>query len=382
MYHEHRVAALDAPAAGSGGLPLAPTGSRWLPETSDGATHTLDLSHLYVDARGLSWQQNLFATTKRVVWSPESPSDMLTIMIQEDKTGSSSVRKTLTKAELSTKAGLSAFCFIEPGSTCNRSAVMPADYGACDAVKPRPCQYFTTIREPLARLISEYSYFCLACQDKKKFCEPVGRLNPARCPHQMSIVEWARNFSNPYTHHFSRSWTGNRTRHGYYHAKSTGFGDLPVAERKASAKNYESALMNLSKPDMLVLKTEELSSMGWNRLGNFLGQSNLADFASKSNVHEHDYEPTQAERDVMREANGWDIKLYQHLAEYTCWGAYSLSDSKAAVPVFASYIIYSFARQHRTIFLFGSLRFRLCGFDFSYLVGSRVLYGTYILSHA
>ena len=84
----------------------------------------MDLSHLYVDARGLSWQQNLFATTKRVVWSPESPSDMLTIMIQEDKTGSSSVRETLTKAELSTKAGLSAFCFIEPGSTCNRSAVM------------------------------------------------------------------------------------------------------------------------------------------------------------------------------------------------------------------------------------------------------------------
>jgi len=253
-------------------------------------------------------------STKRVVWSPESPSDMLTIMIQEDKTGSSSVRETLTKAELSTKAGLSAFCFIEPGSTCNRSAVMPADYGACDAVKPRPCQYFTTIREPLARLISEYSYFCLECQDKNKFCEARGRLNPARCPHQMSIVEWARNFSNPYTHHFSRSWTGNTTKHGYYHAKLHGFGDLPVAERKASAKNYESALMNLSKPDMLVLKTEELSSMGWNRLGNFLGQSNLADFASKSNVHEHDYEPTQAEQDVMREANGWDIKLYQHLS--------------------------------------------------------------------
>ena len=66
---------------------------------------------------------------------------------------------------------------------------------------------------------------------------------------------------------------------------------------------------------MLILKTEELSSTGWHRLGLFLGQPrlHLQKFEATANVHEHIYEPTQAERDAMRQANMWDVQLYKHL---------------------------------------------------------------------
>lgn len=35
---------------------------------------------------------------------------------------------------------------------------------------PRPCAMFTLLRNPLARLLSGYSYFCKACQEHGRQC--------------------------------------------------------------------------------------------------------------------------------------------------------------------------------------------------------------------
>ena len=87
-------------------------------------------------------------------------------------------------------------------------------YGGCMHVARR-CSYFTVLREPVERLISEYNYFCLRCSERRKFC---GRLANTSCP-RMKFLDWAAAHANQYTWHFSRQWSHG----GFFDAYITGF---------------------------------------------------------------------------------------------------------------------------------------------------------------
>ena len=59
-------------------------------------------------------------------------------------------------------------------------------YGLCERVRssalrdgqtPRPCHYLSTFREPIARLVSSYNYFCVACSERNRKCPMAQRHN-------------------------------------------------------------------------------------------------------------------------------------------------------------------------------------------------------------
>jgi hypothetical protein len=75
---------------------------------------------------------------------------------------------------------------------------------------PRPCYYFTLLRDPVARLHSAHAYFCLACKENGRQCagnkgERWG-YGSLPCPN-MTVVEYARYFGNVYTRSFSAKST-------------------------------------------------------------------------------------------------------------------------------------------------------------------------------
>ena len=52
---------------------------------------------------------------------------------------------------------------------CRGDAIAIGSYGDCRAVAPRKCQYFTVLREPIARRVSEYDWFCRAWSAARDF---------------------------------------------------------------------------------------------------------------------------------------------------------------------------------------------------------------------
>lgn len=50
-------------------------------------------------------------------------------------------------------------------AVCRGDAVAIGHYGDCAAIAPRKCQYFTVLRDPVERRVSEYNWFCYACKE-------------------------------------------------------------------------------------------------------------------------------------------------------------------------------------------------------------------------
>ena len=129
---------------------------------------------LSIDIRGDDIGENGFrlaaeADRPPLSWRPGSVTDTLTLFIQEDKTGSSSIRNTL---ESSAKAGIGCLIGLKkwktgqrggaarqpPHGNCSGSAILfNANFGDCVKVAPQPCQYLTMLREPVDRMVSEYN---------------------------------------------------------------------------------------------------------------------------------------------------------------------------------------------------------------------------------
>jgi len=255
------------------------------------------------------------ANGQKFHWRPKSKDDILTIYLQEDKTGSSSLRTTLRKLKTDN------LCIIEPDAkatdVCRGSAILLAgDFGACAAVKGNRCRYFTMMREPIDRLVSEYNYFCKQCSEDGKFCGRLANTTPA-CPGA-SFLDWAGEFREQYIHHFSRNWdAGTSSAHkGYYASFLSGFEN----RGKPNEQMYKCALENITRPNFLAVKTENLTTTGWERIQTFLGAGDLGlendDNVYERNVdHEPDqYNPSPAELAKARELNKWDVKLYDSIS--------------------------------------------------------------------
>jgi hypothetical protein len=119
---------------------------------------------------------------------------------------------------------------------CARQDFVNSEMGFCDAVfkaHGRPCHHVTLLREPVARLLSDYAYFCQACSEQGRFCLRGGKLAQAAahnaklsrdargiplastvlaCPN-MTVVDFAALRGNMYVDHFAveaPAWSSGR----------------------------------------------------------------------------------------------------------------------------------------------------------------------------
>ena len=192
----------------------------------------------------------------------------------------------------------------------------------------RPCHYFTILREPVARLVSAYNYFCLSCSEDGKFCHALPRNTSAPhfnavCPN-MPFLEFASIFANMYTWHFSGRWHPASWQREFYGGYMQGFArDAPLTEADLAA-----AKTALNASDMLVLLTDELSDASpsaWDKLDAWLAGTRAAAALRpaaaqrvRTNTYETSaersaylYKPTTAELERACVSNHFDCSLYR-----------------------------------------------------------------------
>ena len=185
----------------------------------------------------------------------------LWVFVHIGKTGSESMRRNLR--QLQRKHSLEPRWLCDIGGdrsigSCSANATVvigtAAHYGSCREVSAtRPsCHYFTILREPVSRLISEYNYFCARCSEDGKFCS---KNSLTTCPHE-KFLDWARFVPNQYTHHFSRYFNKSAS---YYSAYYSGF----AGEAEVTVHQQRVAYMALRSANVLVLQTEALDTTGW-----------------------------------------------------------------------------------------------------------------------
>jgi hypothetical protein len=176
-------------------------------------------------------------------------------------------------------------------------AIAIGSYGDCRAVAPRKCQYFTVLRDPVARRVSEYDWFCRACKEGNKYC---GRLvmacpppgDPAPPP---TLEAWAQRSPNVYTQIFSRE------------ESCGGYSALVAGPTRLDADAYARAAAALAAPDMLVLTTEGLDN-GWGRLDTYLGRQpgeGIAKPTARANVYSGDRYRYRPKNSFITGISGW-----------------------------------------------------------------------------
>mmetsp|Transcript_991 Transcript_991/g.2491 ORF Transcript_991/g.2491 Transcript_991/m.2491 type:complete len:357 (-) Transcript_991:188-1258(-) len=276
----------------------------------------------------------------------------LTVYVMFDKSGSSTTREALVARSTSEnwKTGTTpdgdslgcpssrqrkgyAGCDYEPCHTlegpprCNYqppgAVIQARDYGYCDQmhamatdnISTRPCRYFTIMREPISRLVSEYNYFCLACKEFDRFCQHQrgggGRQMTNICPN-ISIVEWARRTANTYTRTFS---PGHWSSFAEYRYKNLQYFSDGGYLWNVTDEDYNSALAKLKADNMLTILLERLDS-SMDRLGAWIGDTSAFQMpAEPANTHKHSYVPTKDERKQLHRLLKYDIALYEALKD-------------------------------------------------------------------
>lgn len=160
----------------------------------------------------------------------------VTVYVQFSKVGSTTLRRTLKN----TKAWADDLCFLHSGNLARSrqlkrhpfnytyaldprqlpktfTALKPliqGSFGACMKLRNTPCQYFTLLRDPIATMISSYSYFCKSCNEGWRVCRehlnlPIKIRNSTApgekyvfCP-KLSFLEYAQLVGNIFTRDFS-----------------------------------------------------------------------------------------------------------------------------------------------------------------------------------
>jgi len=208
--------------------------------------------------------------------------------------------------------------------------VVQAHYGFCERLRHhtgRSCRYMTLLRDPVERLLSDWNYYCLACQENNKEC-PTHRqeavrdeyiLNNSRLPRdvygvpmvtplnscpQMTAVDYAAYRGNPYTEQF-----------GVDVSKINDKCDEPDASRWPSLRpSLERAQEALRRSDMMVIFTEDLSHDGLAPLWRSLNESahlmeELAQ-AGHRNGFTHQAKPTVNETRALQLVLSADVQLF------------------------------------------------------------------------
>jgi len=193
------------------------------------------------------------------------------------------------------------------------------DYGYCeemnenakDEASKRPCRYFTIMREPMERLISEYNYYCLDCEEAELFCrhQGGGRMMPKICPN-VSIVEWARRTSNLYTRTLSpERWAG----FGQYREKNSQYFTEGGFMWDVTEMDFQRAVAKLKADNMLAIQLETLNKSS-DTLGMWIGDTeSFVVPLNRERARGDDYVPTEAELKTLQEMNRFDIRLYEAL---------------------------------------------------------------------
>lgn len=199
-------------------------------------------------------------------------------------------------------------------------------YGYCDRIF-RPCRYFTLMRDPVARMISDYKHFCRNCAENGLQCRLLkaekelwarrhpGEPLPQTCP-KISITEYARRRANPYVRRFSLV-DAHELMEGAW--SSLGYA------RKVGEQHYQSALDVLTRDNMLVVWLEELSvgragkPNGVMQLSSYMG-GYPGFFEGADRVHENhcgrELNITLAEIDELHTILSYDVRLTSVIRDY------------------------------------------------------------------
>jgi len=202
-------------------------------------------------------------------------------------------------------------------------------YGSGDVTRPattwqRGHRFFTTLREPVERTASEFSYFCVGCGDNNKFCS---RMNAACVEDRTNFTTWVQRAPAQYVRRFSRFWPGM----SYLHAYTQGFPGLPPV----TMDDVERAARALTRESSLVIFTDELNTsdmatqrVALDRLRAWLGGNASRAARALENVtrfpHENAGAPetrhaiTAAERRLVCELNWADCLLYERIRGRPC----------------------------------------------------------------
>jgi len=177
------------------------------------------------------------------------------VFIHQDKCASSTMREYLSH--------LDSVCYIKKTMRCENSpkhtVIVGADFGFCEfASQKRSCRYFTTMRDPLDRIISSYNYFCLDCRENGKFCAKERDNLGWGCPRNFSFTEWVDKFPNQFVRRFGRNWYALKQEgSGYYHEYLHGFENLDVI----SDAEYDKTLNLLRDPKkMFIVWIDQMNS--------------------------------------------------------------------------------------------------------------------------
>lgn len=218
-----------------------------------------------------------------------------------------------------------------PCADVEAGAVVQTDFGYCALLGlSRPCRYMTLLRDPIAMIISAYNWFCVNCHEggiqcpnnetiraeRQKQQQETPRAYPElSCPN-MSIVQYARHYSNPFTRQFS----GKRAfcaRNGVPQDASM----LKECSVHLTDVDYQAAARVVADEQTLVLRLESM----WlgNSTANYSGMRRLAHFLQEPdllkhtpvirNAHSHDYKPTQEELQELRRIQRFDLRLYEEV---------------------------------------------------------------------
>ena len=266
----------------------------------------------------------------------------LAVYVRVGKTGSCSIQELLLRAAVASPppppgAAHAPHWLCTPGMPRTNADCAHAEvafgaerlYGSGDVYKPtsawqRGRRFFATLREPVARTVSEFDYFCKACLDDRKFC---GRFSSECVNNQTNFSAWAQRAPNQFVRRFSRFWPEMT----YLQAYVRGFPGLaPV-----TMGDVDRAVATLTRPNTLLLWTDEMGGdaatqrVALDRLRAWLGGANASRAArALENVHTFPHENvgvsetrhglTAAERRLVCELNWADCVLYQRVRNRSC----------------------------------------------------------------
>lgn len=212
--------------------------------------------------------------------------------------------------------------------------VVQASHGFCELAHhftQRRCRYITLMREPVARYISDWSYFCRSCSEGGRACpqEPQvvreasahnqrlprevdgrPRARPKNSCPNMSVIDYASMYLATYT-------TPTHYVQHFGHDMGTIAFDNKTFLR---APTIEHALRNLHMPNMMVLFTEELSVGGleylWRSVLHEEGPPPPFTVANRGN-HHHAAQAAN-DTDALTRILALDIYIYWNM--HALWG--------------------------------------------------------------
>jgi|TARA_B100000787_G_scaffold169578_1_gene161205 hypothetical protein len=269
----------------------------------------------------------------------------IAVYVQVGKTGSSSMRAILLNAA---KLAGPRFAATEPHESrwlcvpafldslsdttvacANAEVALRAEqvWGSGNVYRPsettrRGHRLLTTLREPIARLVSEYAYMCQRCYDQRKFC---GGMTVTGCPN-VSFTQWVTRAPNHYARLFAFYWPDTSFFDAYLHG-------FPKAHA-LSVRDVARAHVTLTRASSFVIYTDEMGAdaltqaEALGRLRAWLGGANSRAAVAlagvrvfpHANVLPRDlaYKPTPTERRFACEIYWADCALYRLIRNASC----------------------------------------------------------------